>query len=190
MTRIKKLAKSVRMEMNDEIWNNNETQYVSPAALNYCASAHILLLAKPKLPKKKFIDGTVEDDDINYDPKFETKPIYDFEEIEMPKQYQNIKSVGIKKLAVPKHKRKKFVKGSTPFQQSNLISKNAMKYVPTDNMLKLARPKYFLCDMPSKSNPFAVKRSAFKKIPKSKIKIFQKLATPHKRKCTKKFENR
>lgn len=120
----------------------------------------------------------------NYVDKFEH--YYDFDEIEIPKQYQTIKSRGIKKLAAPKKKRNKFNKGLTAIQKKNLISKYALKYKASDRMRELAKPKNYLIETPS--NPYSVKEAALRKLPKSKAEIFNKLATTYEWKKSQKFE--
>lgn len=154
------------------------TTIVAKSALNYCASDRIKTIAKPKRPVKKMIDR-MEDEDDDYDeicPDFDRPPV--------PKRYRNVKSSGTIKLAIPKNGRKKYVKGATPFQIMTDVSKNALKYVASDRIKKLARHKMDRSDPPI--NPFVVKSNAKKKLPSNKKEIFRKLSKPYDWKITQK----
>lgn len=141
--------------------------------LNWSPS-HMAALAKPRKPRQKYVPGIPEQlSDLNLDYLRET--MWEYTPL---RQFRDIPSIGMKKLATPKRVRPKFVRN----QQTGtvfIVSPNALKYQATANIKKIAKARLDLGEKPN-SNPFAVKAAARsrKKLPPAKRKIYDRLATP------------
>lgn len=159
-------------------------------------------LSKPRCPVKPYTDpGTKISDPVQPIPRsalnFEMTPRYEkltlpfkpppeeqmFEMYEnpydTPSELAKIKSKGIKVLAEPLIKTKRFVKGdnaSIVFE----VSKNAIKAKPSELVKKLAKPRVVNGEEP-KANAFTVSRSALNPLKRDKLEYYTKLSTPQKR---------
>lgn len=132
-------------------------------------------LSKPRKPRKKFDPLAPEEfSAINMDYLNEIC----IEEYIPPARYRSIKSVGYEKLAAPRPRvlRTKFVRPATT-NDIFPISPFALKYKPSANIKKMAKPKKDYGERP-RATAFQVPKSALSKLSKAKQTYYNQMATP------------
>lgn len=140
-------------------------------------------LSKPKKPRKKFDPLVAEEPSVlNMDYLNDCM----IEDYIPPARYRRIKSVGYKKLATPKTLRTKFVRPATT-NDIFPISPFALKYKPSANIKKMAKPKKDYGERP-RLTAFQVPKTALLKLSKAKQTYYAQMAMPPKWKVIPKLE--
>lgn len=121
--------------------------------------------------------------DFQLVPKFE--PLVKFK---LPPNLKKVRSTGIEFLAEPQPRLKstKFIRPETPSPPYQPVSREALKYEPTEKMLQLAKPKKQFIDPNLRLYPFEVSKKAKRPISPYLLSYLTVLATPSKRKLVKK----
>lgn len=142
-------------------------------------------LSKPKKPRKKF-DPLVPEERSELNMEYLNECV--MEEYIPPARYRRIKSMGYKKLATPKsgRTRVKFVRPATT-NDIFPISPFALKYKPSANIKKMAKPKKDYGERP-RANAFQVPKKALSKLSKAKQTYYTEMAMPPKWKVIPKLE--
>lgn len=97
----------------------------------------------------------------------------------VPRALRKIRSMGIPKLATPRVKHAKFVRGerhhAPPYPP---VCPFALTYVPTENILRMSQPKRTYVDPNERLNPYAVSKKSLRPLRPKLKRFFSRLARP------------